>query len=330
MDTFIFAVNAVLPLVILIVIGYFLKRTGLCSAEFFKQANKLVFKLFLPIMLFLGVYKIDDLSQINLGAVLFAIGALTAIFFLGLAVALIFIKDTKQRGAVWQCVFRSNYAILGIPLAEQIAGVDGLIAATILSAVIVPCFNVFAVIALSIFRGDGKKTSVKSVLLGIVKNPLIHGVLIGLLALLVRAVLVYFNIDFRLSNPNSNVRFIYKTLTMLSNVTTPIALIVLGGQFEFKSLKNSKYQIAVATITRLIVVPAFVLFFACAVFKFSGAVVASFIVAFASPVAVSSAVMAEQMDSDGELAGSLVVSTTVGSVLTLTIIIAICRALTII
>ena len=326
MDTFLFALNAVLPLVILIALGYLLKCTKIVSGDFFKQANKLVFKLFLPVTLFLNIYKIESIANIDLKTPLFALGAVIAVFFLGLIVALIFFKDGRERGAVWQGVFRSNYAILGIPLAGLIFGEEGTSVASILSAVVVPAFNILAVIALSIFRGNGEKPQFKKVCLDICKNPLIHGVLLGIVALLIRFIFVKTNVSFRISN----VDFLYKSLTYIGNVTTPLSLIVLGGQFEFSSFKNSKKSIIIATFTRLIVVPAFVLTVACLAFGFRGASVVAFIAAFGSPIAVSSAIMAQEMGADGELAGSLVVSTTIGSVFSLTLIIAIVKALAII
>lgn len=321
-NTFLFALNAVLPLVILIALGYALKCIKIVSKDFFKQANKLVFKLFLPVTLFLNIYKLESIANIDLKAPLFALGAVVCVFFLGLAVALIFFKDNREKGAVWQGIFRSNYAILGIPLAGLILGDAGTSVASILSAVVVPAFNILAVVALSVFNTNGEKPNFKKVLLGICKNPLIHGVLIGILFLLIRFIFVKTNVSFRLTD----VQFLYKSLTYVSNVTTPLSLIVLGGQFEFGSFAKSTKAIIIATFTRLIVVPGLVLTVAC-LLGFRGAAIVAFIAAFGSPVAVSSAIMAQEMGADGELAGSLVVSTTIGSVFTLTIIIAIVKSL---
>ena len=61
MDSFLFALNAVLPIIIMVVIGYFLKRIGFLNAEFAKMGNKLVFRVLLPAMLFLNVYKMESL-----------------------------------------------------------------------------------------------------------------------------------------------------------------------------------------------------------------------------------------------------------------------------
>ncbi len=326
MSTFLFAINAVLPLVILITIGYILKITKLCSEDFFKQANTLVFKLFLPVNLFYNVYKVNSLSDLSLKTPIFAVCALIVIFFLGLVFAMVSTKDNFKRGAVWQGVFRSNYAILGIPLAGLILGEAAEAEAAFLSAFIVPAFNILAVIALSVFREDGKKPEIKKVLINICKNPLIWGVVIGLITLAFRALFVELGWSFRLSNYG----FVTTSIDYLSRVTTPLALIVLGGKFDFKSVVEDKKLIILGTIVRLVVVPALVLTVACGLFNFTGASVVALIIAFASPVAVSSAIMAQEMKADGELAGSLVVSTTICSVVTLTIIIAIVKALAII
>lgn len=323
METFLFAINAVLPLVILISIGYILKITKICNDEFFKQANSLVFKLFLPVNLFLNVYKVESFSNVNFKTPIFALCALAFIFFFGLGTCLLATKDNSKRGAIWQGVFRSNYAILGIPLAGLILGDTAISEAAVLSAFVVPAFNILAVIALSVFREDGKKPEIKKVLIGICKNPLIIGVVLGLIVLGIRALFVHLNWSFRISN----VAFLNTSLEYISRVTTPLALIVLGGKFEFKSVVSDKKLIIIGTIVRLVVVPAIVLSVACGIFHFKGASVVALIIAFASPVAVSSAIMAQEMKADGELASSLVVSTTIGSVITLTIIIAIVKGL---
>lgn len=324
MNTFVFALNAVLPLVLLMVLGYVVKNLKLVGPDFFNQANKLCFKIFLPTTLFLNIYKIESISDIDLKSPLFALCAVVAAFLFGLLVTVLFVKENKQKGAVWQCVFRSNYAIMGISLAGLVYGDEGVMVASLLSAIVIPAFNVLAVISLSVFREDGKKPSFKNVVVDICKNPLIHGVLLGVLTLLIRLIFVKTGVTFRL---NGDVDFAYKTINYVSNLTTPLALIVLGGQFEFSSVAKAKIPIIVATVSRLVIVPSLVLLVACGLFGFRGAPVVAFIAAFGSPVAVSSAIMAQEMNADGELAGSLVVSTTIGSVFSLTIIIAVVKSL---
>lgn len=317
MDPLIFALNAVAPIIAMVAIGYILKKIGFMTPEFAKAANKLVFRLFLPCMLFLNVYRIEDLGGMDFGYVAYVLIAVLIIFAVTLPLTLAVTRGAAQRGALLQSVFRSNYALIGIPLAQSLYGDAGVTIATLLSAVVVPAFNVLAVISLSIFRPSGGKPSVKKIVLGVIKNPLIQAVLTGLLALAVRALLVHWGVGFRLSS----VEPLFKVLTYLSNMATPMALLVLGAQFEFSAVSSLKREIVFGTLMRTVAVPVFGLGAAYALMRLgvlnvAGAHFASFVAVFGTPVAVSSVPMAQEMDSDVTLAGQLVVWTTVVSALT--------------
>lgn len=308
MDSFLFAVNAVAPIILMVAIGYILKKIGFVNESFAKMANKLMFRIFLPAMLFLNVYKIDALEGMEFGYILYAVAVLVIVFLGSIPLVIIVSKNQERRGAMLQATFRSNFALIGFPLAQSLYGEAGAIVATLLSAVVIPIFNIFAVIALSVFRKSDEKPGVKSIILGIVKNPLILGVLSGVAALGVRAVFVKLGISFRLTD----VAPVYSTLGYLSSMATPFALLVLGAQFEFSAVSDMKKEIVFGTLMRTIIVPALALTVACVFWSdyFRGEHFAAFIALFATPVAVSSVPMAQEMDSDAILAGQLVVWTT--------------------
>lgn len=314
MESLIFAFNSVAPIIIMVMIGYALKKVGLMSPDFAKSANKLVFRVFLPAMLFLNIYGIKSMSEVSLGYVIYSICALLVIFGLAIPTVILLTKKKKCRGALLQGVFRSNYALIGIPLASSLFGVEGSAVATLLSAFLVPAFNILAVIGLSIFNNDGEKPNFKKVLLGIIKNPLIISIAAGLLALGVRGLFVEWNIGFRLSE----VPAIYKSLTYLSDIATPLALLVLGARFEFSAIPTLKREIISGVVLRSVVVPVLGIGVAYLFFRnnFGGAQFASLVAAFCTPVAVSSVPMAQEMGADTELAGQLVVFTTITSAIT--------------
>ena len=251
MDSLIFALNAVLPIIAMVAIGYFLKRSGWLNVSFAKTINKLVFHIFLPSMLFLNVYKIDGIEKFEFAPILFSVGALSIIFLVSIPIVMWLSKKGEQRGVLLQSAFRSNYALIGIPLAQSLFGDAGLAITALMSMVVIPYINMLAVVALSIFGSQEKRPSVKSVLLGILKNPLIKSVFVGILALLVRALFVKWGVEFRLSD----VKPIYSVLTYLSNLATPLALLMLGVQFEFSAISALKKEIAFGVIMRTILVP---------------------------------------------------------------------------
>ncbi|MBQ9132113.1 MAG: AEC family transporter [Clostridia bacterium] len=315
MDSLIFALNAVMPIIILVAIGYLLKRMGWVDATFAKTANKLVFHLFLPVMLFLNVYKIEGLQNIEIASILYSVIALVAVFLLAIPLVMMLSKRGDQRGVLWQASFRSNYALIGIPLTQSLFGDAGLAVSALMSVAVIPAINVLAVVCLSTFNSEGKRPSVKSVLLGILKNPLIQSVGLGILALCVRALFVQWGVEFRLTD----IKPVYTAMGWLSNLATPLALIMLGAQFEFSAVSSLKKEITFGVLMRTVIVPALCIGCAFLFFRnrFSGAHFAAFVSVFATPVSVSSVPMTQEMGGDAALAGQLVVWTTLVSSLSI-------------
>lgn len=317
------AINAILPILLLILLGYILKRKNFISEEFMKTANKMVFKVFLPCMLFVNVYDIQSFAVIPWDIVLYCVLIVFPIFFLGLLLAVLITKDPKKRGVIWQCAFRSNFAIIGLSLASALAGDGALGVAAVISAFAIPTFNVLAVISLTVFiehSGDWKKT-IKNVLLNVAKNPLIIGVVSGLVCLAIRSlqVKVFGEVVFSIKE---DTKFIYTALCNLKAIASPLALVVMGGQFEFSAVKGLKKEIVTGTLTRIVVAPLIGIGCAallstctnllnCGVNEYP-----ALIALFGSPVAVSSAVMAGSMGNDEQLATQLVVWTSIGSIVT--------------
>ena len=312
MTDILFAINATAPIVLMVVVGYFLKRIGLLDATLGKALNKLVFRVFLPAMLFLNMYKIESFAQIDFTFVWYTIGTTVLLFVIAIPTVRAMTKENPKRGALLQSVFRANYALVGIPLATSLFGEKGGIMATVLSAFIIPVFNTLAVIGLCLFSSD-KKPSIKKVLVGVAKNPLIQSIALGFVALGIRAVLVKLGIDFRLTD----VEPVYKTISNLSSVATPLALLVLGAQFELSAIPELKKYITFGVAVRNFIVPFLGLGVAYLIGRFEGAHFATFVAVFCTPVAVSSVPMAQEMDADVTLAGQLVIWSTVFSAISI-------------
>lgn len=317
-DAFIFAANSVLPIVILISLGYVLKRVGLLTKGFLDVGNKLTFRVLLPVMLFCNVYGINSISDINPVFVIYGVIGVLAVFLLAVPVCCAFTKDGAKRGTLIQAVFRSNYAIIGIPLAASLFGDKGAAAAGVMSAFCVPLFNILAVITLTVFNNSSEKhrVDVRKVLLGVVTNPLIVGTVIGLVFLGIRELFVMWDIGFRLSD----VTIVYKSLENIKSICTPFALLVLGGRFEFSAVTKLRKEIIFGTALRVAAVPILGLtgaYLIRDIFSLSGEHFAAYVGVFATPVAVSSAIMAKEMGGDDELAGQLVVWTSIVSTFTI-------------
>ena len=310
MESLSFAFNAVAPIVAMVAIGYFLKKAGIIGKEFTKSGNRLVFKIFLPVMLFSNVYKIENLGKVDLNHVFYALPAIFAVFLIAFFSSGIITKEGPRRSALIQGMFRSNYALIGIPLAGSLFGNEGISAAAVLSAFAIPLFNILTVGEFAFFCG-GKKLDLRKTALDIIKNPLIQGVAAGFAALIIRGIFVETGISFRLFD----IVPLEKTAEYISAMATPFSLLLLGADFEFSAVSELRKEILFGTAMRCAVVPiigigtAFLLFSG----SFSGAQFAALAALFSAPVAVSSVPMAQEMGGDSKLAGQLVVWTTVFS-----------------
>ena len=335
------AINAIAPIVLLIVLGYVLKRIKFLSKDFLKLGNKLVFRVLLPVMLFMNIYD-SDWSAFRWDIILYALIAISVIFCLGLLTCILTTKKAERRGVILQCIFRSNFAIIGTSLAASLAG-NGLgqsVSANValLQAFSIPVFNILAVISLSVFAGkepatDEKtqseaaasvkpKHGVKAILKGIVTNPLIIGVAVGLVFLGIRQaeVAAFGEVVFSIKN---HLTFLHSALAMLGSIASPLALIVLGGQFEFSATKGMLKEIIVATSWRLVLAPLLGIGVAVLLTRYTPILplgpseFPALVALFATPVAVSSAIMAAEMKSDEQLATQLVVWTSILSIITI-------------
>ena len=324
MDALIFATGAVMPIILIVAVGYILKRIGFMTESFSLAANRLVFYVFLPCMLFLGVYKIEDVGGISLGFVGYALLAELCVVLVSFAVITLRCKARDRKGVLLQAAFRSNYALIGIPLAQALAGEEGVAVASLLSVVFVPAINVLSVIVLSVYGNGETRPSAGRIARDIAKNPLIISVLTGVGMLGIRALLESRGIYFRFSD----VTAVYDAVEYLSAMATPMALLVLGARFEFSAVSELKREILLGTLLRTVAAPAIGIGGAYLFFRsgFTGAHFAAFVCAFATPVAVASVPMSQEMGGDSRLAGQLVVWTTAVSALTLFLLAYLLRA----
>ena len=333
MDTLLFAINAIMPIILLILLGYFLKQKKFLDEQWFKKGNKMIFRVCLPAMLFINVYNIESFSQINWTAVGYAEIVIVFLFLLGIPLVKWLIPDDKQKGVVVQCIFRSNFGIIGLPLAAALGSTESLGIAAVLSAFSIPTFNIFATIAMTMFLKDKSgKVDVKGMVKKIVTNPLNIGVAVGLVVLAIRSVIPIDTEGQLVFSLKDSLPLVYKTINNVSQICSPLALIILGGLFEFSAIKGMKKPIIIGTAARIFFAPllgvgAVILLSKYTAFQMESAAYPALLALFGSPMAVSSAVMAQEMDNDGVLAGQLVVWTSFFSIITLFVFILALRTL---
>lgn len=294
------AFNVVLPLFICIVLGYFLRCIGMMPDNVQKSLNKLCFKVFLPIYLFKNMYTTDLQASFDGNLMLFAAVSLVVMWIVLMLLIPLLEKDNSRRGVIIQGIFRANFALYGLPVANSLLGEGGNMGPTsLLVGFTVPIFNILAVVTLETYRGG--KPSVKKMLKGIATNPLIIASVLGGLA----------NIS-GLQLPSA----VMKSVSDLGGVATPLSLVTLGASFMFSSVRGYIKALVITVSGRLVIGPLIMVTIAI-LLGFRQEYLIPLMIIFAAPTAVSSFPMAQQMGGDGKLAASVVVFTTSLSILTI-------------
>ena len=298
-SNFIVAAQAILPIFILIGLGMLVRRSGLISAEENTKLNKMVFLLFFSTLIFNNIYESELGDILEPKLMIFGGLGVLASFILATVFVMKVEKDNKKRGALIQALFRSNFVILGMPITLNILGEENAAVTVMMITVVVPLFNILAVVELEYFRGG--RVSISHLLLQLIKNPLMDGAILALV--------------FKLFNIHLPV-VLEEVVSDMASVATPMALIILGISFEFGQIKECGRNLWLAVIGKLIVIPAIMLSLG-ALLGFRGPEFVCLIGIFASPTAVASYTMAVSMESDGVLAGNAVIMSSFASCVTM-------------
>lgn len=304
MENFIYSVNVTFPIFMVMVIGYVLKQIGMLNDNFVTVANKFNFKVTLPFMLFKDISGVDIKAVFDIKYVLFCALVSTACFWLIWGGTKLFVRDTSIRGAFVQASFRGSAAVMGLAFIQNIYGTSAMGPLMIVSAV--PLYNIFSVLVLTFEAKDSveidKSAKIKQAVINIAKNPIIISILLGLVVGLL-------GIDFPM--------MIDKTVSSISQMATPLALITIGAGFEGrKALAKVKPTMA-ASMIKLVVQPLVFLPVAASM-GFAGEKMIAILIMLSSPTTPSCYIMAKNMHGDEVLTASVVVVTTLLGAVTLT------------
>lgn len=313
MENFLFALNSTMPVFLVILLGWFLRRLGVLKEAFNKSANDYVFKCALPVSLFRSIAGMDFYGDFDARFCLFCFLG-TTVMFLGVwAASWFLLKDKSQIGAFAQASARSSGAILGLAFAMNIYGNTGMVPMMIMAAV--PFFNVYSVLILSFSPQIGEEPAknggaVKKALLGVLTNPLIIGVLLGVpFALL------------RISVPT----MVDGALEMVGGTASPVALLVVGASFSGTEAMTRWKSAAMSSCIKLFLLPAIFLPLA-AWMGFRESAMVAILIMCGSPTTVSAFVMAKNMRADAVLTSNAVLLSTVASSVSITMWIYVLRS----
>ena len=300
LESFLVAFNAVAPFLILLGVGFAAVRLKWTDRPFMDKLNALNYKLFFPFLMFNNVYSAKPENMPSVKLMLTGVLSVSLLVILLVIIVPGIVKENPRRGVIIQGIFRSNFIIYGIPLTTYVFGAEKSSICGMMIMIMVSLFNVAAVIVLEMFR-EGGKVQPKQLLLGIVKNPLLQGCVVGLLFYLLQIKLP---------------AFIATPVSSLASLATTLALVVLGANLRFEELKRNSRTISIVLVIRLILLPVVMVVFAYLI-GLRGVELFLILMIFGTPVATSSYPMAQNMGGDGQLAGQLVFVSTVASLATI-------------
>jgi len=304
LSDFLFSFNAVIPIFLVMLLGIAVRRMNILDASATKQLISLVFRVAMPVMLFNTVYNSDYSKLLDRKFIVFLIISIIVFFFICWIIAVKLIADDKQKGAFIQGSFRGNYVILGIALSTEVLGFTPTLAVTGV-VIVVLLFNILSVVVLAYYgeKKTGSGNVIKTITKSIVTNPLMIGIFAGV-------VLTVLNIEI--------IPLIKTPVDMVSSLATPLALLMIGASLDFSQIKDRLKLTMIASIIKLIVMPALFIPLAIWIGLSTEGIVVLFVL-YAAPTAIVSYVMASHMGTDEHLASSIVIFTSMASILTYTI-----------
>lgn len=304
MSLFFDILHIVLPVFLVIALGYLLKRVKLIDDAFLFQTNRLVYYICLPLLLFYKIGGANFSANFNAPLVYGSVLAIVLGFCISYGYALLRRYPPAALGAFSQGAFRGNLAYVGLAIVLNAYGNEGLTRAGILMGFLVPVLNFFAILALLLPQKTGPGArNMQVVTRQILLNPLILASFAGIawsyLALPLPDILE-------------------RSLQITTGMTLPLALVAIGGSFSLNKLKGDMVRATLSTGIKIVLLPVMTAIILHA-FGVQGRDLSIGVLMAGTPAATATYIMAHQMKADAELAASIVMLSTLLSALTYTL-----------
>lgn len=297
MEYFILSFNVISPIIIITVLGYFLKKKSVISEEFTEKITYIIFKISIPALLFNKITGLDvslSLNEVQRNFMIYTGMVFIGAYLLFELTAKLFIKDIKTRGAYVQGSTRSNYIFIGYPILMGLFGDQVIFPMILLTLVSLPIFNVTAILTLTINNPNLKGVNLKGLLKNIFTNPIILSIIAGFLWSVIGLPVPL---------------FASKTFELVGAVSTPLALIVIGSMFVVNTKPGVNLPLIFAVFNKNIFLP--VIFTIIAVYLgFRGVYLGTLFIVFATPTSTTSFIMSKAMDSNYSLSANIVLAST--------------------
>lgn len=298
-ESFFAAVRVVMPMMLLMLVGFCVRVRGIIDRPAMKEYDRVIFKIFMPVLLFKNIYEMDFSRSFMMKEMIFAAVCLLLNFAFSLTVPKLITKDGNKSSVIGQAVVRGNYILFGVAVSEAIFGEGNIGAVVMLGVLVVPAINIFSAIILELNRSG--KAKFGKLLIAVLKNPMIIG---AIFAFVFKVFKIYIPVP------------VWSVIRSIANSTTTISFISLGVGLDMAEAKADIKPLLWGIFLRMIIVPA--VFMPLSIMMgFRDQSLCAMMVLFAAPSAVASYPMAVAMGADGNLAGQLVCTTTILSIITI-------------
>ena len=303
MENILFTVNSVAPVFIIVFTGIALKKFRFVDDNFVRISSKLVFSVSLPALIFDELASTNFFAKFQIDMILFSYAGILVFYCLIWISSTLLTADGRSQGAFIQGSYRSNFGIVGLALIANMFGESAIDKAAIILAFMMPLYNILAVIALTYPLKKHEPISSSKMVWNIITNPLILAMIVSL--------------PFSILNIRIPVLF-STTIGYLADLAFPLALIGVGASLDFKSLKNDIRLANIASFIKIVLIPSSLTVIAYQI-GFRGEDIGILFMLFATPTAIASYIMADSMGCNRNLASSIIMISTLGSILTLSI-----------
>jgi malonate transporter and related proteins len=302
MENLIIIFFLIVPVFLIVALGYLLKKKNVINSDFISASSKVVFTVSLPALIFNEVTAVPFSETLNLNLILYSVALTVITFLLVWGAGSLFIKEGKDLAVFIQGSTRGNFAIIGLAIIANIYGREIMGKASLVLAFIIPLYNLLSVIALTVPVRKEKGFNYIKLFKDLITNPLIIAILLA----------IPFSV-MQIEIPN----FLRNTIGYLASLTLPLALIGVGGFLSFTEAKKDSVKALWATIIKLVLIPLAGVYGAYLA-GFRGEEMGILFILFGCPTAIASFIMADAMGVNSRLAGNILLLTTLGSILTIT------------
>lgn len=310
-----YAVQAVLPVALLLLLGCLMRKRGLVSEHFAVEGDHLCMRLLFPVLLFRSISQGELALDSCLRSIAFAYGVIAVSLLAGILLIPRLIRDRDQIAVVIQSLYRGNFTLYGIPFSQLLGGTGAAAAASAIAAATLPVLNIAAVVMYAWYAGRERR-SWAQLLKGILKNPILWGVFLGLAFR-----------PFHMALPGP-----LESLTAsLAAMASPLAFLTLGAKLYGGRVPAGQRRLTGAVVLyKLLIMPILALPVAIWGFGLRGTELIPLFLFTAAPSAITTYQMAGEYGADDLLAGSIVTISTLVSSVTLCLFVAVLKNLSLI